>query len=272
MPEPTPIEIIRPCDRAARIDHILFDFDGTLSLIRQGWQEVMIAFMVEVLTDTPEGPMAADLREYVRGYVYELTGKQTIYQMFRLVEEIRQRGGEPRDPLEYKWEYLHRLWDRIQDRVAGLKAGTIPKEEMVVAGSHSLLEMLKGSGATLYLASGTDEMYVRDEAEALGMTSYFGEHIYGAQDDYLRSSKAMVISRILETNAIDGTRLAGFGDGYVEIENVKQVGGTAIGVAADEERRYGIDEWKRQRLLGVGADAIIADYRNLAEIEEYLFG
>ena len=32
----------------ARISHVLFDFDGTLSLIRQGWPEVMVRMFVEM--------------------------------------------------------------------------------------------------------------------------------------------------------------------------------------------------------------------------------
>ncbi len=45
----TSIEIVREVDRAARFRHVLFDFDGTLSLIREGWPEVMVPMMVEVL-------------------------------------------------------------------------------------------------------------------------------------------------------------------------------------------------------------------------------
>ena len=31
------------------ISHVLFDFDGTLSLIREGWPEVMVPMFVEML-------------------------------------------------------------------------------------------------------------------------------------------------------------------------------------------------------------------------------
>ena len=36
----------------------------------------------------------------------------------------------------------------------------------------------------MYLASGTDEHYVREEAALLEIDSYFGENINGAIDDY----------------------------------------------------------------------------------------
>ena len=68
----------------------------------------------------------------------------------------------------------------------------------------------------------------------LDVTRYFGPRIYGALDDYKSFSKKMVIERILRENAIPGEQLLAFGDGYVEIENTKGVGGLAVAVASDE--------------------------------------
>jgi len=65
----------------------------------------------------------------------------------------------------------------------------------------------------MYLASGTDENYVREEAELLGIAPYFGEHIYGAIDDYQSFSKAQVIQQILDNGSIAAEKLVGFGDG-----------------------------------------------------------
>ncbi len=123
----------------------------------------------------------------------------------------------------------------------------------------------------MYLASGTDLPYVRDEAAALKIDHYFGERIYGALDDYKRFSKQMIIERILRENDLHGPELAVFGDGYVEIENGKQVGGLAIGVASDERNPGGIDLWKRNRLISAGADVIIRDYADLDSILALLF-
>jgi len=268
----THIEIV--CDDIPRghIRFALFDFDGTLSLIREGWQQVMVPMMVEVLlretstTETPE-----KLTRIVREFVDRLTGKQTIYQMIQLCEEIEKRGGKPRDPLDYKWEYLHRLWERIKHRVEGLKNGTIPPDEMLVPGSRDLLENLKRRGVRMYLASGTDEVYVLDEAAALKIDHYF-EGIHGAIDDYKRFSKAMVIQHIIETHSLSGKEFAGFGDGFVEIENTKAVGGIAVGVASDEVRKEGVNEWKRNRLIGAGADIIVPEFREQEKLVAYLFG
>ncbi len=265
------IEIINPHIERGFIRHVLFDFDGTLSLIREGWQQVMIPMMVEILRQTPQAESEAQIHHVVTEFVERLTGKQTIYQMIQLCEEIRQRGGEPLPPLDYKRMYHERLWQRIEHRVAGLKSGKIQREDLLVPGSMELLNALKKRGCTLYLASGTDKHYVIDEAQALGVADYFGEHIYGAVDEYWTFSKQMIIEKILKDHNLHGREFAAFGDGYVEIENTKAVGGIAIGVASDEARRCGINEWKRNRLIGAGADIIIGDFREGDTLLAYLF-
>jgi phosphoglycolate phosphatase len=270
--EGTNIEIVHASTGRAPPRHVLFDFDGTLSLIREGWPEVMVPLMVEVLRATGTSETAAELSERAGAFVMELTGKQTIYQMIRLVEEVRQRGGAPRDPAEYKQMYHDRLLARIDDRRRRLRAGDLSAAEMMVPYSFEMLDGLVGRGAAVYLASGTDQAYVDEEARLLGLERYFGEHIYGAIDDYKNFSKAMVIERILAENKIDGTELLGFGDGYVEIQNIKAVAGTAVAVASDEAGRSGRpDPWKRDRLIGAGADLVIPDYREHDALIRFLW-
>ena len=245
------------------ISHVLFDFDGTLSLIRQGWPEVMVPMFVELLPARP-GESPDDLRQLAFEDIMRLNGKQTIYQMIQLAERIRERGGAPREPLWYKHEYLRRLDERIRHRTESLARGRVKPDEYLVLGSRALLDSLRERGLPIYLASGTDEVFVKQEAELLDLSRYFGPHIYGALDDYKQFSKKIVIERILRDNRIEGAQLLSFGDGYVEIENTKEVGGLAVAVASDEANNGSgrMDEWKRQRLLGVGADAVIPDFRD----------
>ena len=265
------IEIINRGLKTGGIRSVLFDFDGTISVIREGWQDIMVPMMVEELLKTPEHEDEAALHDYVREYVYVLTGKDTIYQMIRLAEEVKKRGGQALEPLDYKREYHRRLWERIEHRVAGLKAGSIDPHEMVIEGAIELLEDLHARGLDLYLASGTDHQYVTDEANALGVGKFFGDRIYGALDNYWERSKALVIKGILEQNGLHGESLLCFGDGFVEIENCKEAGGLAVGVASNEAERRGIDEWKRERLIRAGADVIIPDYTDLPALTHLLF-
>jgi phosphoglycolate phosphatase len=265
------IEVLRPDLPRGRFRSVLFDFDGTLSLIREGWPAVMIPMMVDVLkgTGTRETPEA--LAAVVEDFVMRLNGRQTIYQMMQLADEVRKRGGTPLAALEYKHRYHDLLMARIRGRISDLEAGAKP-EAWTVPGSHALLEWLKRRGVRMYLASGTDLKYVRHEASLLGLTPYFGEHIYGALDEYQSFSKAMIIERILRDEGLRGEELLGFGDGFVEIEEVRKVGGVAVAVASDEEKRAGVNGWKRDRLVRAGADVVIPEYRKAERLLGWLFG
>ena len=249
--------------------HVLFDFDGTLSLVREGWPEIMVPMMVQYLQQTGTSESAEELEHVCSNFVMELTGKQTIYQMIRLAEEVQRRGGRALEPAAYKRYYHHRLMEQIDSRREALRSGRVPPSEMLVPGSTQLLDLLADRGVVFYLASGTDENYVREEVELLQLDRYFGTHIYGAQDDYKAFSKAQVIQRILSENDVKGAALLGFGDGYVEIQNVHEAGGTAVAVASDEAGRNGRpDPWKRQRLIGAGAHVVVPDY---ADAEQLIF-
>jgi phosphoglycolate phosphatase len=265
------IEVVRPTVRRGNFHSVLFDFDGTLSLIREGWQQVMVPMMVEELRRTGTAESTEQLQTSVITFVGHLTGKQTIYQMIQLAEEVRRRGGQPLDPLAYKHRYHELLMQRIGSRLQQLESGAVRPEDWTVPGSHALLEGLRRRGVTLYLASGTDLPFVRHEAKLLGVSEFFGEHIYGALDDYQNFSKRMVIEGILRDHHLGGEALLAFGDGYVEIEEIKRVGGVAVAVASDEARRSGVDAWKRQRLLEAGADVVIPDYRQQEALLEWLF-
>ena len=254
------------------ISHVLFDFDGTLSIIREGWPEVMVPMFVEMLPALPN-ETEAQRRQLCLDDIMRLNGKQTIYQMIQLAERIKERGGSPREPLWYKHEYLRRLDERIRSRTEGIRNGSLRRDDFLVHGARALLESLQRRGLKLYLASGTDEVFVKQEAELLDLSRYFGPHIYGAQDNYQNFSKKMVIDRLLRENAINGAQLLSFGDGYVEIQNTKEVGGLAVAVASDEAHNGSgrIDEWKRHRLLGVDADVVIPDYRDAEAIMGRIF-
>lgn len=264
------IETIRPVN-ANRARVALFDFDGTISVIRSGWVDIMVPMMVEVLVELKTGEPEADLTELVREFVGRLTGKDTIYQMIELADQVTKRGGKPEDPLVYKKRYLDLLWGRIKDRVQALESGATSPEQYLVPGARPLLESLKERGLKMYLASGTDDKDMKREARLLDVERYFDGGCWGALDDYKTFSKAILIKRVIEGAEAKGEEFLGFGDGFVEIENVKQVGGVAVGVASDEPLCQRVDEWKRDRLVKVGADYIVPNYLALGQLNSLLF-
>src|SRR5690554_1587382 len=97
--------ITLPKDRPA-LKAVLFDFDGTISTLRQGWEKTMAPFMLEMIA----GYTLADnqLADKVGRYIDQSTGIQTIFQMKWLAETVKKYGRNPSatdDPWWYKAEY-----------------------------------------------------------------------------------------------------------------------------------------------------------------------
>jgi phosphoglycolate phosphatase-like HAD superfamily hydrolase len=265
------IEIVRPGACAAQAKVVIFDFDGTLSLVRSGWMRVMVPMCVEELAQLETGESAVELTAAAEDFIWRLTGKETIYQMMALADAVRVRGGSPAEPLVYKKRYVNRLTLQIGDRLSALREKRVEPERYLVPGSRTLLEELTARGLTLYLASGTDHANVEEEAELLDIARYFDGRIFGAHDDLSRFSKAMLVQEILSQAEFSAEELLVFGDGYVEIEEVKKAGGIAVGVATAEPDCLQVDEWKRRRLIDVGADYILPNYLDLEELSGVLF-
>jgi len=265
------IECLHPGVSARRARVALFDFDGTLSLIRTGWVGVMVPMMVEMLTDLKTGESEQELSVLVEDFVARLTGEQTIYQMIELARQVELRGGKPLAPLAYKRMYNDRLMAKIEYRREELRQGKVAPEKYVVPGARALLEAFRERGLKMYCASGTDQVYTQEEARLIQVDHYFNGGIYGAVDDYKHFSKEILIQKMIASLECRGEELVGFGDGYVEIKNVKDVGGIAVGVATAEPECQGVDEWKRKRLVSVGADFIVPNFLDLAQLLRYLF-
>ncbi len=265
------IEIICRGASAGKARVAIFDFDGTLSLIRSGWMDVMLPLCIEQLTATNSSESEAQLKDVAEEFISRLTGKETIYQMMALADAVRERGGVPLEPITYKKMYLERLSQKIAGRLESLRKNQNQPEKYMVPGSRQLLESLAAKGMRLYLASGTDDPNVKEEAQLLKLSHYFEGRIYGAQDDLQSFSKALLVQQILTKTDMHANELVVFGDGYVEIEEVKKVGGTTVGVATAEPDCLYIDGWKRKRLIKAGADFIIPNYLELGNILDTIF-
>jgi phosphoglycolate phosphatase-like HAD superfamily hydrolase len=267
----TQIEIINEVERG-RLKHILFDFDGTISLMREGWQGIMGPVCVEMIAgDTP--PTEDILRE-VEEMIDETTGIQTIFQMERLVEMVRAHGLVPEekilDAAGYKQIYNDRLMVPVRERINRLERGELGLDEVTVRGARDFLRRLAQHDVTLYVFSGTDRDDVRNEAEKVQVADFFAE-IWGALPSVEEYSKEKVIREIIAGHQLHGVEVMAVGDGPVELRNVKEHGGIALGVASDEVKGHGWDESKRQRLIKAGADILIPDFSEGAALIDYLF-
>lgn len=252
--------------------YAVFDFDGTISLIREGWQPIMYEYFTQELLKCPKMTDEKTAQEIVMDFVDYLTGKQTIFQCMHLRDEIIKYGGLPKDPLDYKIEYLRRLNEHIKMRINKLRDGGDPLAYMV-PGVVDFLEKLKNEGIECYLTSGTDEIDVLKEAELLNVAHYFKE-IHGARDDNSTlCSKEQVINDLIMSKALKGSDLITFGDGYVEIEIAKNIDSYAVALATNEKKKdSSIDEWKRSKLLKAGADCVIPDFSDSQRLLAFIRG
>src|SRR3954453_257900 len=122
------IEILRPDLPRGGYRAVLFDFDGTLSLLREGWPQIMVRLMVEALVRAESGETETELAVVAEEFVMALNGRPAIFQMARLVEEIRARGGTPNLPADYLREYDARLLRIVGERIREVQEGRVPPE------------------------------------------------------------------------------------------------------------------------------------------------
>lgn len=267
-PQGNVLEILRANPAPGRLRFAVFDFDGTLSLLRTGWQKVMADLMVETLQATPRAEAEAQIRNRITEPVFEMAGRPTVIQMQWLVEEVRQRGGTPQTAETYKHQYLVRLSERICHR-ADLEAGRQPPERFLVTGALKFMAGLHALGVACYIASGTDETAVREEVALLGLAPLIAD-LRGAREDG-SDAKRVVIDHLTDNHRLSTGELAVIGDGPAEMEFARAAGGLAIGVASTEDGRVGIDIRKRSLLIAAGADVIIPDFGQPAELLAYFW-
>jgi phosphoglycolate phosphatase-like HAD superfamily hydrolase len=262
------IEVLRPDLPRGRFRAVLFDFDGTLSLLREGWPAVMTEMMLAELRSL--GP-AEHLAELVEEIVVGLNGRPTIIQMQALAAAVTKRGGRPAAPADFAAQYQERLLRLIRGRYNDIRSGRVMPAAWAVPGSHALLDELRKRGLVLVLASGTEVTHVRREAELLGLSKYFADAVFAPSGGDLHFSKRAVIERILNEHGLCGEELLGFGDGFVETEEVRRVGGVAVAVASEEPPRRGVHAGKREWLIRAGADLVIGDYECHERLLRWLF-
>jgi bifunctional ADP-heptose synthase (sugar kinase/adenylyltransferase)/phosphoglycolate phosphatase-like HAD superfamily hydrolase len=265
----TEIEVITAAPSGLAPTHAIFDHDGTLSTLREGWEAVMEPVMVQAIL----GPRASEADEAlsrrvvarVREFIDQTTGIQTLTQMEGLVAMVREFGcvadAEVLDAGGYKRMYLAALMNRVRLREARLRRGELAVADLTIKGAVDFIRALHAAGVQLHLASGTDHADVEAEARAMGYAGLFEGRIHGAVDGLRTEAKKRVIERILADIGDAGrARVIAFGDGPIEIRETHKAGGYAVGVASDELRRFGLNASKRTRLIRAGADLIIPDF------------
>ncbi len=261
------MEILNVRHARTPVRAVLFDFDGTISTLRCGWERVMRPLMLEMISG---GAWDAALEHEVDAYIDESTGIQTIHQMKWLAERAaRSNPAAPDDPWWYKAEYNRRLMREVGKRVEALKSGAQSRESFLVAGSVPFLKALGERNVRLYVASGTDHPDVVNEAGALGLSHLF-TLVAGAPVGSENCSKEAVIEKLISDEGLSGDEFCVAGDGKVEIRLGRAAGARTLGMATDEEALSGVNPVKRERLIKAGADAIAGDFADLPGLLAFL--
>jgi rfaE bifunctional protein kinase chain/domain len=271
----TEIEIIHKWREKPQIRYAIFDHDGTISTLREGWELIMAPVMIKAILGNKYQEADESLYSQVQMRVHEFidktTGIQTLVQMKGLVGLIKEFGcvadKDILDESGYKLIYNEELLKMVKERVRKFERGELSLEDLTLKNAIPLLQKLYDSGVELYLASGTDTEDVMKEALDLGYDHLFEGRIYGAVGDINKEAKKIVLDRILDTIGESASGMvATFGDGPVEIRETNKRGGITIGVASNELRRYGLNNNKRTRLIKAGADIVIPDYSQLPHL------
>ena len=273
----TEFERVTDREPPARLTHAVFDHDGTLSTLREGWEMIMEPMMVRAVLgprfDSADESLYHRVVDRARDFIDKSTGVQTLTQMQGLVKMVREFGCAPPaeilDEFGYKRIYNDELLRLVRGRIDKLQRGELAVEDFLIKNAMRLLRALRAAGVKLYLASGTDEQDVKAEAGALGYADLFEGRIYGAVGDAAKDAKRLVLDRLLGEIG-DAGGLATFGDGPVEIRETHKRGGYTIGVSSDELRRFGLNPVKRSRLIRAGADLIIPDFSQLDALLDWL--
>ena len=274
----TEIEVVDEPSPDLDIRHCIFDHDGTLSTLREGWEQIMEPMMVRAILgksyDTVDQPTRERIHEMVRHFIDRTTGIQTLVQMKALGELVRQHGFVPEhevlDEHGYKQIYNVELLNMVNRRVEKLRGGDLGTADFQIKNAALFLEELRRRGVKLYLASGTDQDDVAADAEAIGYAHLFEGRIFGAVGDVNVEAKKVVLERIIREHKLSGHHFATFGDGPVEMRETQRRGGLCIGVASDELRRFGINLSKRKRLIRAGANLIVPDFSESPALLRFL--
>jgi rfaE bifunctional protein kinase chain/domain len=274
----TEIELVDALPPQSAIRIAIFDHDGTISTLREGWEKIIEPMMIRSILgsqcDTCSDALSRRVKSRVQELIEATTGIQTIAQMYGLVELIREFGVAPADqilsPAQYKAIYNEELLSLVNQRLAKLDRGELQAADFTIKGATQFLRALRQAGVLLYLASGTDLEDVKREARHLGYADVFEDRIYGSVGSVDRDAKKVVLEQIMGDIGIAAGQLVVFGDGPVEMREARRRGALAIGIASDELRRFGANPAKRARLIRAGASAIVPDFTQWKEVWKLL--
>lgn len=257
------MRILKPHEKLTGPDFAMLDFDGTISKLRNGWDIIMRDLMIDMIPGDRE-----QVKAMAEKYIDESAGIPTIRQMQFLADCVKERTGSCLEAWQYKELFAERMMKKVNERKEEIRSGVRPAEYYLVPGAVEFIKALKSRGIPIYIASGTDEGDVRDEADALGVLGLF-DVLCGAAVREDMCAKEQTLRKY----AKPGKQMLIVGDGKVEIMLGCELGAVTIGVASWDlygELPEGFNPYKEKRLTDAGAHLLVADYRDCDAILDWM--
>ena len=234
---------------------LVFDLDGTLSLIRHGWQSVMAGVMTEALAESMPG--RAGLPEFARTVVDATNGSPVVRQMEALSEQATASGGAAIDAPAWARVYQ----DRMQATMDSRKV-SIPPESLLVPGAAIFVARARRAGFACALVSGSSAANVESDLAFLDLDAMFDGLVRSPLDPAAPNSfsKEQVFRDLMAECGVRS--LVAFGDGPGEIRAAVASGGKGVGVA-HTPGTGAIDAALSASLSKAGASLVVADFIDL---------
>jgi len=240
--------------------YAVLDWDGTISRLREGWQNLMLGIFMGVLcqAELKQENMKATMEDCMIS-IDKLTGKPTYSQMLDLANRVSALGKKPMHALDYKKAYTTLLDRQVLNRLELLYEGKAVVTDFLVPGSREFLRLLHQKGIKVFVATGSDETPVMHELEELGIMQYCvavkGCHDKKAGED----PKYTVIKNLIEETKARKGEIFTCGDGFVEVE-LGAKNGLAVGVNTKDDNYFKMNQNKFDKLVKAGADVVINDF------------
>ncbi len=258
----------------------IFDHDGTISTLRQGWEPIMRAVAIEAIAGSYLSSLSLytlnKITSSVEDLIEKTTGVQTLIQMHHIVDLVRFYGivaeNEIFSAAKYKEIYNNKLLKVVSERTSLLSRGLLSVEDLTIKDAVNVVKKLHNAGVILYLASGTDQKDLMEEASILGYAPYFTGGIFGSLGNIENDPKKVVLEKIsdLLPKGVTPEDCYIFGDGPVEMREAAKRGFSRIGILSDEKVRFGSNMDKRNRLILGGAQALLPDFSWFNSLSNYM--
>jgi phosphoglycolate phosphatase-like HAD superfamily hydrolase len=259
---------VRSKPAISQIRCVVLDYDGTLTTLRRGWDKILSTYAREAI-NPGSAEVVPELEKsilYLTEHAGGTTPKQLMSRLVSLIEEFQFIPQEKIGSIDfYAREFSVIFQAAIDKRIENFHA---EGESYVINGVRPLLEFLSGNKILNYVVTGSSKPAVSLELEKLEMMHHFID-VYGASLETIGNLKEDAIKEIMERHSLKASEILVIGDGSTEIRAAETFGLPSVGIASDEHTG-GMCQGKRESLIKLGADVIIADYTHFEDLWAWL--